>query len=217
MHIVVNTVIKITKEQLADLPHVEYPGTISVIDTPEGAVRAMDDIVRHKVVGFDTETKPSFRKGQLNKVSLIQISTGDHCYLFRLNKIGFMPLLQKFMEDEALTKVGLSLKDDFMVLNRLAPFHPAGFIDLQTTVRSYDIADMSLQKVYAILFGARISKSQRLTNWEAPELTVPQQIYASIDAWACLRIWRHLCDGRFNPAESAYRVELSDESPKEET
>lgn len=207
-----STVIKITKEQLSELPQVEYPGTMSVVDTADEAVRAMEEIRRHKVVGFDTETKPSFRKGQLNKVSLIQISTGSHCYLFRLNKIGFMPLLQEFMEDEALTKVGLSLKDDFMVLNRLAPFSPAGFVDLQTTVRSYDIADMSLQKVYAILFGARISKSQRITNWEAPELTVPQQIYASIDAWACLRIWHHLRDGRFNPSESAYRVE-ADESP----
>ena len=103
-----------------------------------------------------------------------------------------------------------------MVLNRLAPFAPAGFVDLQKAVRSYEIADMSLQKVYAIIFGERISKSQRLTNWEAPELTVPQQIYASIDAWACLRIWRHLCDGRFNPAESAYRVVLPDESPEEQ-
>ncbi len=205
-----STVIKISKEQLSELPLVEYPGTMSVVDTADAAVRAMAEIRRHSVVGFDTETKPSFRKGQLNKVSLIQISTGSHCYLFRLNKIGFMPLLQEFMEDEGLTKVGLSLKDDFMVLNRLAPFTPAGFVDLQTTVRSYDIADMSLQKVYAILFGARISKSQRLTNWEAAELTVPQQIYASIDAWACLRIWHHLREGLFNPADSAYRVEADE-------
>lgn len=211
-----NTVIKITKEQLSQLPPVEYPGTISVIETPDDAVRALDDIRRYDVVGFDTETKPSFRKGQVNKVSLIQISTGAHCYLFRLNKIGFMPILQEFMQDASFTKVGLSLKDDFMVLNRLAPFAPAGFVDLQKAVRSYEIADMSLQKVYAIIFGERISKSQRLTNWEAPELTVPQQIYASIDAWACLRIWRHLCDGRFNPAESAYRVALPDESPEEQ-
>lgn len=199
-----STVIKISKEQLSELPLVEYPGTMSVVDTADAAVRAMAEIRRHSVVGFDTETKPSFRKGQLNKVSLIQISTGSHCYLFRLNKIGFMPLLQEFMEDEGLTKVGLSLKDDFMVLNRLAPFTPAGFVDLQTTVRSYDIADMSLQKVYAILFGARISKSQRLTNWEAPQLTPQQMVYASIDAWACLRIYKLLESGSFDPSASPY-------------
>ena len=108
------------------------------------------------------------------------------------------------MESDKVTKVGLSLRDDFHVLHRIASFEPAEFIDLQNVVKSFHIADSSLQKIYGIIFNGRISKSQRLSNWEAAQLSQGQKIYASIDAWACLRIYRHLMDGCFDPAESAY-------------
>lgn len=202
-----STVIKITKEQLAELPLVEYPGKIAVIDTPDEASQAIAQIRAHKIVGFDTETKPSFRKGQVNKVALMQISTGDTCYLFRLNKIGLPEPLKELLEDKGVSKVGLSLKDDYMVLRRLCHFEPSGFVDLQEAVSNYKIADMSLQKMFAIIFGHRISKSQRLTNWEAPSLSHAQQTYASIDAWACLKIWHYLHDGLFDPESSPYICE----------
>lgn len=197
-------VVSISKEQLAGLPKEEFDGEITVIENLDDAAKALEEIGRTPVVGFDTETKPSFRKGQLNKVSLIQVATMTHSYLFRINKIGFCDGLRRFMETDSVTKVGLSLKDDFMVLHRIAEFEPAGFIDLQETVGCHRITDASLQKIYAIIFGRRISKSQRLSNWEAETLTPGQQTYASIDAWACLKIYNHLTAGEFDPDKSEY-------------
>lgn len=137
-------------------------------------------------------------------MSLIQISTLDHSFLFRLNKLGFFQEMREFMETDDVVKVGLSLRDDFHVLHRIAAFEPQNFVDLQAVVKTFRISDSSLQKIYGILFSGRISKSQRLSNWEAAELSPGQQNYASIDAWACLRIYNLLTDGGFDPAESAY-------------
>ncbi len=201
--------ISITKEQLTSLPTVSFPGQITVIDTVEDAATALRQLRMHAVVGFDTETKPSFRKGRTNMVSLIQISTDSHCYLFRLNHIGLCECIREFIEDPTVIKIGLSLKDDFHVMHKLAEFTPAGFVDLQTFVKQYEIADCSLQKIYGIIFNQRISKSQRLSNWEADNLTQSQQIYASIDAWACLKIYNHLNSGNFNPNLSPYRTTVA--------
>lgn len=196
--------ISISKEQLSELPTVEFPGAITVLETIPDALEALRYLRSCKAVGFDTETKPNFRKGQTNTVSLIQVSTLDHSFLFRLNKLGFFPELREFMECEDVVKVGLSLRDDFHVLHRLAEFEPANFIDLQNVVKTFHIADSSLQKIYGIIFNGRISKSQRLSNWEADQLSPGQLVYASIDAWACLRIYNHLMEGCFHPAESVY-------------
>ena len=117
-----------------------------------------------------------------------------------------MPELKSFLEHDSVVKVGLSLKDDFHVLHRIAQFEPRSFVDLQNVVKSFHIADSSLQKIYGIIFNGRISKSQRLSNWEASELSAGQQIYASIDAWACLRIYNHLISGSFEPETSSYIV-----------
>lgn len=199
-----NINISIPKDKLSELPTVTYSGKISVIDTEDAAKSALHFLSNQSIVGFDTETRPSFRKGKRNKVSLIQISTINHCFLFRINKIGFIDGLKNFIENNDIKKVGLSLKDDFNVLHKISEFTPQGFIDLQAFVKQFDITDCSLQKIYAIIFNGRISKSQRLSNWEAEELTSGQQSYASIDAWACLRIYRHLSNGKFNPMESPY-------------
>lgn len=186
------------------MPPVSFPGTITIADTVEKGIEALRELEGTMVVGFDTETKPSFRKGQYNSVALIQVSTADHSYLFRVNKTGFFDEMKWFLEREDIKKIGLSLKDDFKVLGRRARFTPGGFIDLQSMVADYGIGDGSLQKIYAIIFGMRISKGQRLTNWEAPTLTLPQCNYASIDAWACLRIYDELLSGRFSAADARY-------------
>ena len=96
-------------------------------------------------------------------------------------------------------------------MRRLEPeLDPQGFIDLQEYVKYFHISDISLQKIYAIIFGERISKTQRLTNWEAPTLTEAQQTYAAIDAWACLRLYRRLRSGNFHPDESPYIVDRAE-------
>lgn len=205
--------IAISKESLSTLPTVTFEGKITVVDTPEKARLALKKLEREKIVGLDTETRPAFRKGVTHNVALIQISTTEQSYLFRINIIGVSERLRRFLENGDIIKVGLSLRDDFNGLRRTAgEFTPAGFVELQEMVKQYHIADCSLQKVYAIVFGERISKHQRLTNWEAPELTPAQQTYAAIDAWACLRIYRELTDGLFNPRTSPYIVK-----PEEET
>lgn len=203
--------ISIRKEQLSQLPTVNYSGYITVVDSLEKASSAISHLNKQQIVGFDTETKPSFRKGRVNKVSLVQIATERNSFLFRINKIGFCSELIGFMENPSIVKVGLSLRDDFHVLHRLAEFTPQGFIELQTLVKEYCISDNSLQKIYGILFNERISKGQRLSNWEAERLTPSQQQYASIDAWSCLRIYRHLKSGLFVPEYSEYIL------PEEET
>lgn len=203
-------IITINKEQLATMPVVTFPGKITVIDKIDEAVSALEYLSSQKTIGFDTETKPAFKKGQTNKVSLIQMSSADQCFLFRINKIGFIPQLKQLIEDESITKIGLSLKDDFLVLHRIWQFTPAGFIDLQNMAKRFNIADGSLQKIYGILFSQRISKGQRLSNWEAEALSESQQMYASIDAWACLKIYNYLLSGNFNPEESPYQIEKSE-------
>lgn len=201
-----NLKLAISKDVLATLPTVHYPGGIMVVDSMDKARMAVRELTRARIVGFDTETRPSFRKGHTHKVALMQLSTDDFCFLLRLNTLGIFDELRKFLENPEITKIGLSVHDDFAALHRSAEFEPKGFIELQDYVKRYAIADASLQKIYAIVFGECISKGQRLTNWEAPELTEHQQHYAALDAWACLRLFRYLEAGNFDPASSPYIV-----------
>lgn len=202
--------IAISKETVAEMPPVTFSGGITVVDTPAKARVALRELRRAHVVGFDTETRPSFHRGRLHNVALLQLSTADHCFLFRLNILGISEHLRAFLEDPEIIKIGLSVHDDFAVMRRLSPeLYPQGFIDLQEYVKYFNISDMSLQKVYAIIFNERISKNQRLTNWEAETLTEAQQMYAAIDAWACLRLYRRLRSGAFDPDASPYIVDRS--------
>ena len=183
----------ITKEEIAKFNIEEFVGRIFVVDTQDKADEAVDYLSGFNNLGFDTETRPAFRKGNLNNVALIQLATDKQCYLFRLNRIGSSPSLIRLLSDAKVRKIGLSLKDDFNSMSRRMKFTPRGFLDLQKIVSEHNIADLSLQKIYAILFQKKISKSQRLSNWEAEELSDAQKKYAALDAWACLRIYEELC------------------------
>lgn len=188
--------LTITKEQMAELNRVMFEGEIFVIDQPDKVNSAIAYLSKKSAIGFDTETKPAFKRGQINKVALLQLATENECYLFRLNKIGYPKELEKLMCNEDVKKIGLSLRDDFAALKERTGNKPKNFIDLQLFVDKFGIEDSSLQKIYAILFGEKISKNQRLSNWEASELSPAQQSYAAIDAWACLRIYNHLTKER---------------------
>ena len=177
----------ITKEQLAGLPTESFGGRIVVIDHEEEVEEAVAYLLQQPALGFDTETKPAFKRGQNHKVALI-----------RINRIGYPDALEQLMGDAGIKKIGLSLRDDFAAIRQRSVRKPENFIDLQLFVDKFGIDDNSLQKIYALLFGKKISKSQRLSNWEAPQLTPAQQSYAAIDAWACLRIYNHLTDTK-NP------------------
>lgn len=182
----------ISKEEIAEMPKVLFPGEIHLVNTPWEAETAVRFLREYPLLGIDSETRPSFTRGQNRKVALLQVSTMEHCFLFRLNLIGLtLPVIALF-ENPSITKVGLSLHDDFMMLHKRAPFEPRACVELQQFVQPFGIEEKSLQKIYGILFGQKISKSQRLSNWEAPELTIPQQQYAATDAWACLNIYNLL-------------------------
>lgn len=182
----------ITKEQIKELPKESYPGRIFVIQNDTEAEKAIHFLKTQSLVGIDSETRPSFKKGQTHKVALLQVASQDCCFLFRLNMIGLTPALIDFLQDSNILKVGLSLRDDFMMLRKRGSFNEEGCIELQEYVRAFGIQDKSLQKIYALLFKHRISKSQQLTNWEADVLTDGQKQYAATDAWACLKIYNLL-------------------------
>lgn len=174
------------------MPRAIFGGRIFTIQTESEANKAVDYLLSFKLLGVDTETRPSFKKGKVNSVALLQVSTEDTCFLFRLNRIGLPPSLVRLLEDKEVLKVGLSLKDDLSMLRKRGDFKPSNFLELQDFVKNIGIEDMSLQKIYANLFHEKISKGQRLTNWETDILTDGQKLYAATDAWACVRIYNEL-------------------------
>jgi len=185
----------ISKEELAELPVKEFAGhpvTVINLEQAEIAVRQIRE--SGQLIGFDTETRPSFQKGVSYRVCLVQLSVGQVCYLFRLNKIQEFPdCLRQLLEDPDYIKVGLSTQDDFKNLRKWCEeLEPKGFIELQSMVKNYGITDLSLAKIYALLFGQKLSKRQRLTNWEADQLSPKQLAYASLDAIACVEIYEVL-------------------------
>lgn len=182
----------IDKEKLKELPAEHFPGRIIVVQTAEEAKKACEYLVQFDALGFDTETRPAFKKGIINKIALVQLSTGDTCFLFRLNIMGFPESLTSILTNPDIKKIGLSLKDDFSAIRKSKSLAPQNFIELQTFVKKYGIEDNGLQRIYGIIFGKRITKGQRLTNWDADILTDAQKMYAALDAWACLRIYDEL-------------------------
>lgn len=182
----------ITKDEISKLPKEGFRGKIVVVQSEGETEKAVRFLSEQPVVGIDTETRPSFKKGQSYKVALLQISARDVCFLFRLNMIGIPEALIRFLENPAVKKIGLSLKDDFMALHKRVEFTPQAYVELQDYVKPFGIQDKSLQKIYAILFAMKISKSQRLSNWEADVLSDAQKMYAATDAWACYNIYNLL-------------------------
>jgi ribonuclease D len=183
---------KIDKTELAEMPKVEFTGAIKIIDTVEKVDAAIAELSQYSVVGFDTETKPSFKRGITNKVSLLQLATDEAAYLFRLHLIGITDSIVDFLQNENILKIGISVRDDFQALRKKREIEPKGFVEIQEIAARMGIDDRSLQKIYALLFRERISKSQRLSNWELETLTESQMQYAAIDAWATIKIYKYL-------------------------
>lgn len=182
----------IDKEELMELPLIQFEGEISLVESKEDYLESIEYLSRQSLLGFDTETKPAFKKGVYNEVALLQLATEDRAFLFRLNKIGLGNSLKRILENPEIKKIGVAIRDDIKGLQKLNNFTPGGFVELQDRVKDYGIQDFSLKKISAIVLGQRISKSQRVTNWEAPDLTEAQQIYAATDAWVSHRIYQSL-------------------------
>ncbi|MFR9503140.1 MAG: 3'-5' exonuclease [Rikenellaceae bacterium] len=183
---------KISNEDSAKLPPLTFEGEIVIIDKEEQIEAACNDIARYPIIGFDTETRPSFKAGVSYKVALLQLSTPIKCYLFRLNKIPLSRSILSLLERKDIIKLGADVLGDLRSLRQLRNFKENGFIDLQKIIEDYGIEEKSLRKMSALVLGYRISKAQRLSNWEATTFTPQQQIYAATDAWACIEIYNRL-------------------------
>ena len=182
----------ISKDLLQWMPLAAFEGEVVVVDKPEQVVEAVSYLRTQPIVGVDTEARPSFQRGIHYPTALVQIASHERCYLFRLTHIGMPQELADFFADEQICKVGLAFKDDINGLRRRRNFVPANCVDIQKMVTQYGILDLGLQKLFAICFGKKISKSQQLTNWENSHLTPEQARYASTDAWATLLIYEDL-------------------------
>lgn len=181
---------KYDKKSITKLPKVEFQGKIRVVVNEQEAEKAVDYLLSCDLLGVDTETRPSFKKGKQNVVALLQVANDEICFLFRLNLTGLTPAIIRFLEDTTVPKVGLSLHDDMLSLSKRGEFTPGNFIDLQDHMTELGIQDLSLQKLYANIFHEKISKAQQLSNWEADILSDRQKIYAATDAWACIMLYR---------------------------
>lgn len=187
---------EITPEELSLLPVIEFTGQIILVDRPGLINEALDFLEQQKFLGFDTETRPSFKKGRINSVSLLQLAADERVYLFRLNKIGLPHRLATILATEKIKKIGAAIRDDIRILQKLQKFSPGGFIDLQQYVGQFGINDKGVRKLAGIILKGRISKSQQLTNWDAEEITGGQKIYAATDAWVCLKMYMKLLENK---------------------
>lgn len=173
---------------------VRFDGQIVIIETEEALERACQELAQERVLGFDTETRPSFKAGVTNKVALLQLSTYERCYLIRLCRVKFSSKLQSILQRSDILKIGADVAGDLRSLGKLRSFTPRGFVDLQSEVTKFGIEDKSLRKMSGIILGKRVSKAQRLSNWEAQTFTDQQKMYAATDAWVCLKIFDRLKD-----------------------
>ena len=183
---------KFDKARIQQLPRALFEGRIEVVLSESEAAKAVDYLLKQPIIGIDTETRPSFRKGVKYYVSLLQVSSRDICFLFRIKHTGMCESIIRLLEDTTIPKIGLSLHDDIRQLHEVAKFQPGYFIELQDKVKDFGVEDLSLQKLFANFFGERISKGQRLTNWEADILSESQKRYAATDAWACILLYEEM-------------------------
>ena len=188
----------IDKDDIKNLPLKSFGGRILLIDTMKDFDRYIEVIEKETIWGFDTETRPAFRKGITHKPALIQMSNSAYAFLFRLNRLGFPNRLVRVLNNPSITKIGVALHDDLKELGLYKRIKPAGFIDLQKIVSDYGIESKGLTKLAAIILKFRISKSQRVTNWENQDLTDAQLKYAATDAWVCYEIYRELMKHKKN-------------------
>ena len=178
----------ISNEQIALLPKAAFAGRIVVVSDADERNNELAQFNTNHIIGFDTETKPSFKKGNTNSVALLQLANNETAILVRLQETGITNSLKKLLESPNIIKVGAAIHDDIKSLRKIRDFKPGGFVDLQNHMSDFGIEALSVRKMAAIILGLRVSKSQQLSNWEQPELTEGQQQYAATDAWICQQI-----------------------------
>jgi ribonuclease D len=185
--------LKISKEEINELALGQFEGEIFLVEDLDDVAEVADFLAQHQVIGFDTETKPAFKKGVTNQVSLLQLSTSAQAFLFRTHQIGFPDLIRNVLEKENIVKVGAAVHDDIKGLAKLTDsFYPSSFFDLNDELKKVGFENVGVRNLCGMVLNMRISKSEQVSNWEAETLTQKQQRYAATDAWACLEIYKKL-------------------------
>lgn len=184
--------LSISKDEVMERPLGHYQGKIKVISNQSEIDRCLDHVMTEEVVGFDTEAKPTFKKGQRRHISLIQVATEKEVYLFRIKYTGISDKMKAFLEDESIKKVGIGLIDDYQLLKEIRAFEPSGFIDLNDTFADLGAESIGARNLSAMVLDIRISKSAQTSNWEAETLSEKQKKYAATDAWICLEMYKKL-------------------------
>lgn len=206
----------ISNEQTAELPSAHFDGRIVVVDNEAQIEEAYRDLSAQSIIGFDTETRPSFKAGVTYKVSLLQLSTQNRCYLIRLCRTKLHPAILKILSNPNIKKIGADVAGDIRSLHALRNFKERGFIDLQHMASYWGIEEKSLRKMSALVLGKRVSKAQRLSNWEASTLTPQQQMYAATDAWVCTKIYERLMATEPLKPLPSFEINYQAEEPKVE-
>ncbi|WP_209330244.1 3'-5' exonuclease [Lunatimonas salinarum] len=196
--------LKITKEEVNQLEVGAFDGEISLVEDQHGLQQLVEGLYGQPYIGFDTETRPAFRKGVSYQVALLQLATRERAYLVRLNHMGLPRAVKQILENPRVVKVGAAVRDDLKALKKLdASFNPEAFFDLNEELKRVGFLNVGVRNLSAMVLGIRISKSEQVSNWESEKLTDKQQLYAATDAWACLEIFIRLkdegyLDGLFN-------------------
>lgn len=184
----------IPKEDIKNLPLIKFTGKIHMVDNEDSLKEALDIIRKQEIVGFDTETKPTFTKGEYNHTSLIQLSTLGDAFIIRIKDMGITNPMKSVLEDAGILKVGISIRDDLKELKAVRSFRPGGFLDLNDIAKDLGITQIGMKSLTGIFLNARISKSQQTSNWESKDLSDSQLSYAATDAWVCIKIYKMLLD-----------------------
>jgi len=182
----------ISKEELNELPLIAFEGEIVEVSNFSVFNKVIPELEAQTILGFDTETRPSFKKGTTNSVAILQLSTDKKAYIFKIKNIGLPKKLTRILKNPKIIKAGVAIRDDIKALQKISYFEAAGFVELQNFVQEFGIENFSLKKLSGIVLNIRISKSQQLSNWENQNLTREQQVYAATDAWVGFKIYKNL-------------------------
>lgn len=186
--------LSISKEEINTLPLISFSGSIKLITSLEDHDCAIKTLQKEKTLGFDTETRPAYKKGERHDISLLQLSTSEQAFLFRLNHIPLTEKLQSLLSNQSIVKAGVAIRDDIKGLRRLNDFQPDGFVELADLAKELKLKNFGLRSLTALLLDKRVSKQNKLTNWEKTVLTPEQQRYAATDAWLSLKLYQRMTE-----------------------
>ena len=180
---------KLSKNEINSLPQIQFNGDVEVLSSSDNVQAAVNHLMNYDLIGFDTETKPTFVKGPLNPPSILQLACIDKVYIFQLDNEILYKKLFSILSNKNITKCGVSVDRDLIELMYLSPFDPLSFVDLGNIARDYDVPHHGLRGLVAMFLKHRISKGAQISDWSKTVLSQSQITYAATDAWISLKLF----------------------------